>query len=135
MNTSMFASKVENSSKNLVTEALKFNVTAFGNNGITLTKATFRNTFNGYDMTNASLKVYKNTIANYNLLGSTAVGNVNGDVIFTGNNIIDSGNTNTYVVVIDGAIIDSVSRNQDWIISMTDLVTSTGIHFGDYANT
>jgi hypothetical protein len=73
VNTAVFVSKVENDSKNLFTEALKFSVTAFGNNGATLAGATFRNSFSGYDTTNASLKVYKNSIANRNLLGSTAL--------------------------------------------------------------
>jgi hypothetical protein len=135
MNTAMFASKVQNPNKNLITWALTFNVTAFGNNGATLAKATFNNIFSGYDMTNASLKVYRNTIANRNLLGSTAIGTVTWDVIFTDNNIIDAGNTNTYVVVVDGATLDPAARSQSWIISMLDLVTDSGIHLGDFTNT
>jgi hypothetical protein len=47
--------------------------------------------------------------------------------------MIDSGYTNNYVVAIEG-IVSNSSGNTDWVISMTDLETSTGIHFKDYSN-
>jgi hypothetical protein len=57
------------------------------------------------------------------------------DIVFTQNNIIEPANTNTYVVVVDGAVFALWAVNQFWVISMTDLVIDTGIHLGDYANT
>jgi hypothetical protein len=135
VNNSVIIQKAENTWKNIMTSALRFNVTAFWKDGITLTKATFKNTFSWYDITNAKLSVYKNSATNFNLLGSTSLWIVSWDVILNQNNSIDSGYTNNYVVVIDGITYDSNAKNQDWVISMTDLETSTGIHLSDYANT
>jgi hypothetical protein len=114
---------------------LKFSVSAFGKDWITLTKATFNNRFSWYDTTNAKLSVYKNSPTYANLLGSTALGVVTWDVIFTQNNLIDSWYVNTYVVIVEWIVYDSNARNQDWVVSMTDLITDSWIHFWDYANT
>jgi len=114
--------KAANTSKLLTTSALRFTVTAAGKDTITLSGVDFSNAVAGYTGT-IVLKVYKNSVSSANIAGTLNA--KTGLVTLTANNTVDAGNTVTYVVVLDGAIIDSQSNSQDWSVSLTNVQVGT----------
>lgn len=114
--------KAANTSKLLTTSALRFTVTAAGKDTITLSGVDFSNAVAGYTGT-IVLKVYKNSVSSANIAGTLNA--KTGLVTLTGNNTVDAGNTVTYIVVLDGAIIDSTSNSQDWSVSLTNVQVGT----------
>lgn len=114
--------KAANTSKLLTTSALRFTVTAAGKDTITLSRVDFSNAVAGYTGT-IVLKVYKNSVSSANIAGTLNA--KTGLVTLTANNTVDAGNTVTYIVVLDGAIIDSTSNSQDWSVSLTNVQVGT----------
>ncbi|MDD2908049.1 MAG: S-layer homology domain-containing protein [Candidatus Gracilibacteria bacterium] len=109
--------KASNSSKDLSTSALRFTVTASGKDSVTLSGATFDNVLSGY--TGATqLTVYKDTVSVSNIVGQ--VNATTGLVSFTANQTVDSGSTNTYIVVINGTI-DANANTPSWTVRLTNL--------------
>lgn len=125
--------KATNSSKNLTTSALRFTVTASGKDSVTLTGATFTNLLSGYTTGSGKLVVYKDSISSGNKLGETSVGTVSGAVTFNANNTVDNGSTNTYIVVLEGVVVDGGSNSQDWSVSLSN-VFFDGIWADSYDN-
>ncbi|NVP18144.1 hypothetical protein HUU51_05505, partial [Candidatus Gracilibacteria bacterium] len=125
--------KATNSSKNLTTSALRFTVTASGKDSVTLTGATFTNLLSGYTTGSGKLVVYKDSISSGNKLGETSVGTVSGAVTFNANNTVDNGSTNTYIVVLEGVVVDGGSNSQDWSVSLSN-VFFDGIGADSYDN-
>lgn len=125
--------KATNSSKNLTTSALRFTVTASGKDSVTLTGATFTNLLSGYTTGSGKLVVYKDSISSGNKLGETSVGTVSGAVTFNANNTVDNGSTNTYIVVLEGVVVDGDSNSQDWSVSLSN-VFFDGIWADSYDN-
>ncbi len=82
LENSAVIAKGTNSSKDLVTSALRFTVTAAGKDNVTLNSATFANIFSGYTLTNAKVTVYKDSISASNKLNlvttATATSNATG---------------------------------------------------------
>ena len=39
----------------------------------------------------------------------------------TAKNTVDAGDTVTYIVVVEGILVNSASTSQDWSVSMTDI--------------
>lgn len=67
------------------------------------------------------MKIYKTSIGASNLAATGTVGVMGGAINFTANRTIDAGTTTTYIVVIEGAIVDSNSTSHDWSVSLTNL--------------
>ena len=130
----MTVQKADNSSKLLTTSALRFSVTAAGKNSVILTGLNFTNALAGYTGS-MKLVVYKNSIAAGNKAGETSVGAAGvtptGVVALTANNgvnsTVDAGSTVTYIVTIEGALVNSTSNSQDWSVSLSD------VYFGGFA--
>jgi hypothetical protein len=130
-------SKTSNASKSLTTSALRFTVTAMGKDSVTLNSIKLDNKFSGYIGTDAKIVVYKNSISAANKVGQTSAGITTGAITLTSNNIIDSGVSVTYIVVIEGIVIDSASNNQDWSVSLTNANFNSGnlsVVVSDYVN-
>ena len=72
----MMVAKATNSSKSLTTSALRFTVTAYGKNQVTLSGIDFTTLLAGYITGSAQISVYQTTTATANLAGQTAVGSV-----------------------------------------------------------
>ena len=51
----------------------------------------------------------------------------------TANNTVDAGSSVTYIVVLDGALINSSSNTQDWSVSLTDVLFG-GLNASSYDN-
>lgn len=119
-NTAVVA-KATNSSKDLATSALRFTVTASGKDSVTLSGATFDNLFSGYTGS-TTLTVYKTSVSSANIVGT---GSTTGVVSFTANKTVDSGSTNTYIVVVDGTI-DASANSPSWTVRLSDLQVATG---------
>ncbi len=115
--------------KNIATDAMEFTMYAFGGNGITLTNATFDNTLSGYTGSMVLTVVRKSDNAAVGTLSATT-----GVVTFSSNNYIDAGTSTTYVVKIDGALIDGGSPSQNWTVSLTHLNINTGANTFDAAS-
>jgi hypothetical protein len=78
-----------------------------------------------------TIKIYKNSISNDNLVWSgadivsgTSVSN-QPIVVSWSNSSIDAGSTNTYIIVVEWAVY-SGSGTPDWSISLTDLKIESG---------
>ena len=125
--------KATNSSKQITTSALRFTVTASGKDSVTLDSATFANLFAGYTTGSAKIVVYKNSISAPNKLGETVAGTVTGAVALSGLNTVDAGSTNTYIVVVEGILVDGTANSQDWTVSLSDL-TISGVSANTYDN-
>jgi hypothetical protein len=116
----LVVAKAANSSKLLTTSALRFTVTAAGKNSITLSGVVLNNSIAGYTGT-ATLAVYKDSVSAGNKAGSLDA--KTGTVSFTANQTVDAGNTVTYIVAVEGLTSDaSVPGNQDWSVSLTDVL-------------
>ncbi len=107
-----------NPSKSLTTSALRFTATAAGKTSVTLTGLTFNNVFAGYTGTQ-TLIVYKDSIATANIAGTGAA--AGGVIALSANNVIDAGSTANYLVVVDGALVDSTAYTTDWSVSLTNV--------------
>lgn len=108
-------------SKNITTDAMEFMVTAFGQNLITLSGATFNNILSGYTGSTTLTIVRKSD----NATVGTATGST-GVVSFTANNTVDAGTSATYIVKIVGAVMDgSFPGTPDWSVSLTSLTAGT----------
>ncbi len=105
---------------------MEFTVNAFGLSSVTLSSATFNNVLSGY--TGGTLTVVrKSDMANV----GTGVGTT-GVVTFTANNVINANSSETYIVKMVGATIAPATVTSDWSVSLTNLVTSTGIDAAAY---
>lgn len=126
----MVVTKATNSSKLLTTSALRFTVAAAGKDSVTLTGLNFNNQLAGYTGT-VKVIVYKNSVSTANkaweLNASTGL------VPLNANNTVDAGSSVTYIVVLDGALINSSSNTQDWSVSLTDVLFG-GLSASSYDN-
>jgi hypothetical protein len=113
--------KAANPSKALTTSALKFTVSASGKDSATLNTLRFNNVLSGYTTSSAKIVVYKNSISAANKAGQTTAGAVSGTVVLTANNIVDTGVTTAYIVIIEGAVIDFAANGQDWNVTLSDV--------------
>lgn len=136
-NTAVFA-KATNSSKELTTSALRFTVTANGKNNVTLAGLTLAGKLSGYDVSTASVKVYKDSISSSNLAFTGTVdgsGNVVGATATSNNkNTVDAGSTVTYIVAIEGAVWASNSNTLDWNVKLSDVDLGNSISAATYNN-
>ncbi len=60
-----------------------------------------------------------------------------GTVYFAANQTVDAGSTNTYVVVIEGIVVDSTAYTQGWTVSLSDLNFSSAgnaVNVSSYQN-
>ena len=121
-------------SKNIATDAMRFTVNAFGKNSITLSGATFGNVLSGYtgSMVLTVIRASDNAVVG---TGSTSNGSTTTTITLGTNNSIDAGSSATYIVKVVGAVADStVSGNQDWTVSLTNLTVNTGVNTLDAAS-
>jgi hypothetical protein len=126
--------KSENPSKLLTTSALRFTVTAAGKNSVTLNSINFNNLLAGYDTTNTRLTVYKDSIAPGNIAYQASNNTIVWSVALTANNTVDAGSTVTYIVALENTVINPALQNQDWSVSITNLVFDTTLNANLYNN-
>ncbi len=127
-------SKASNSSKLLTTSALRLSVYADGKDQITLSGLTLNSSVSGYTGS-LVVKVYKDSVDSSNLAGTGTTGATT--ISLTANNTVSVGNTATYIVVVEGAIVDSSSSSQDWSVSVSDVSFNTWVatlNAADYKN-
>ena len=124
----LIVAKASNPNQLITTSALRFTVTAAGKNSVSLSQFAFTNALAGYSG-NMNLVVYKDAVSAANKAGE--LNTTTGIVTLTSNNIVDAGNTVTYIVAIEGAI--SSSENRDWSVSLTNVVFA-GLNASDYLN-
>lgn len=119
---SLVVAKAANGSKNLSTSALRFTVAAAGKDSVTLDAIEFDTILAGYTGS-ATIEVYKNSVSAANLVDSASIniGNDSASLTSLANNIVDAGQTVTYIVVVTGLAVDPSSNSQDWSITLTDL--------------
>lgn len=135
-NLAIFA-KASNPSKEISSSALRFTVTASGKNSVTLTGLTLEGRLSGYDVSGATVKVYKDSVNSNNLAfsgtidGSGALQGVTATA--NGKGTVDAGSTVTYIVLVEGAIGASGSNTLDWNIRLTD-VQFGGVSANAYTN-
>ena len=136
-------SKNTNGSKSLTTSALRFSVTATGEDSVELNTISFNNIFSGYTGAAATVKVYKNSVSAGNLLGTSAAfdaaaGGGAITVTLSANNTVDEGITMNYIVVVDGVAVDALANSSDWTVSATDInfdaSVATDVDVADYEN-
>ena len=128
--------KTANPSKLLTTSALRFTVTAAGKNSVTITGVDLTTLLAGYDTSATTVKIYKNSVSAANLAGHTSTTGAatialtdNGGI----NSTVDAGNTVTYIVALEGTVINSQSYSQDWSVSLTN-VEFAGLNASAYYN-
>lgn len=123
-NTAVVA-KASNSSKSIVDSALRFTVTAAGKNNITLDSLKLSSLLSGYTGSQM-VKVYKDSIGSDNL-AFTGVTGADVTLAKTANakNTVDAGSTVTYIVVVEGALVDSSAQSVDWTLSLKNVVLDT----------
>ncbi len=128
--------KSTNGSKSITTSALRFSVTATGEDSIELNTMTFSNSFFNYNTAAAKIVVYKNSVSPANKLGETVAGTVTGAVTLSANNTVDEGITMNYIVVLEGVIASGA--DPDWTVSLNDInfdaSVSTDVDVADYEN-
>ncbi len=130
-NTAVIA-KASNPSKNLATSALRFTVSASGQNMVTLTSIDLTSLLAWYTGSIA-VNVYKDAISIANLAGTGAIWSNQTIAIWNGKNTVDIGSTSTYIIVADGAVIDAWSPSSDWSILLKN-VTFDWLSAKDYSN-
>ncbi|NOZ43790.1 MAG: hypothetical protein GXP45_01225, partial [bacterium] len=122
----LFVAKAENPNKGLTTSALRFTITADGKNSVTLTGLSINIAPSGYITTSGEIKVYKTSVSSSNLAGKLAY--VGGDqtIVMTGNSsansVVDAGTTAEYIVVLEGALVDSTASSTDWNVTLKDIM-------------
>ncbi len=114
-------------SKNLVTNALVFKVTAAGTDKVTLTGATFNLALANYataGYTAGTIKVYNagNLVGSTSLSGATLT---SVPVNFTAYNTVGTGNDGTFTVYIEGLSLNA-STTEGWTVKLTDLTVNVG---------
>ncbi|EKE29443.1 MAG: hypothetical protein ACD_2C00174G0005 [uncultured bacterium (gcode 4)] len=124
--------KALNPNKELTTSALRFTVTAPPSwNGVIMNSIDVSALLSGY-IWNATVKVYKNLISQSTLAWA---GNIwsNQKILLWGNNSTDPGNTNTFIITVEGAILNPNSSMSEWIVRLEDVVI-WGISTRAYSN-
>ena len=122
--------KDSNSDKDLANSAIRFSITASGNDKVTLAKITVKPNISGYKDGTTSwstmtgvLSIYKDSVSDSNLVG-TGVYTNNQAVDFDADNYntIDAGSTNHYIVTFNNVVIDSNANSSDWSVNITDSI-------------
>ncbi|EKE29673.1 MAG: hypothetical protein ACD_2C00125G0001 [uncultured bacterium (gcode 4)] len=132
-NTAVIA-KATNPSKELTTSALRFSVAASGKNSVTISSLSLSSLLSGYTGSTV-VSVYKDSISASNLAFTGTLGSAQ-TLLPTANakNTVDAGSTATYIVAIEGTIIDATAQQSSWTISLNDVVFGTAISAKNYYN-
>ncbi len=120
LDRTIVVAKLDNPNKSLTTSAMRFSVTANGKD-VNLSGVTAILTAAGYDGVGSDLtvKLYKNTVSAANEV--------------TGPTTIDAGTTVTFIVAVPGALINSTSSSQDWIITLS-AINIDSLNVAPYTN-
>ena len=121
--------KAANTSKLLTTSALRFTATAAGKNSVTLNSVSLTNLLAGYTGT-ANVVIYKDSVSTANIAGSGAAATI----ALTANNTVDAGNTVTYIVAVEGVVVDSSKYSQDWSVALTNVLFNTSLNANLFNN-
>lgn len=117
--------KTTNTSKDLNISAVRFSISAIGKNQAIISNITIKTNLTGY--TGATdISIYKDTISNINLVWSGTISSVWTLIQTTSNNIINSGSTNNYIIVVNWAVIDSTANTSDWSVIIEDITYNLG---------
>ncbi|MEI6672486.1 MAG: S-layer homology domain-containing protein [bacterium] len=121
--------KAANTSKLLTTSALRFTATAAGKNSVTLNSVSLTNLLAGYTGT-ANVVIYKDSVSTANIAGSGA----SSTITLNANNTVDAGNTVTYIVAVEGVVVDSSKYSQDWSVALTNVLFNTSLNANLFNN-
>jgi hypothetical protein len=117
--------KESNGSKDLATSAVRFSITATGKSQATLSGFTVKANLSGY--TGATdVSIYKDSFSTNNLVGSGTISSTGAFIAVTAYPTVDAGSTNHYIVVVNGAVIDSTAQSVDWTMSVTNVTYNLG---------
>ncbi len=128
-----------NSNKDLATSALRFSVTATGNNEVVLSGVTIKANISGYTGS-TEIKIYKDSVSDANLAGSgTYTNNTATGIVFTNYKNVTAWTTVHYIVTFPNAVVDSNSNSQDWTVNLTDANVklddvNSSVNVKDYTN-
>ncbi len=119
-----------NTNKDLANSALRFSVTATGNNEVVLTGAYIKANISGYTGDITEVKVYKDSVADTNLAATGTLNNngtsYSGSVIFSDYKNVTAWTTVHYIVTFPNAVVDSTSNSHDWTVNLTNATVNLG---------
>lgn len=119
----MIVTQAANTSKNLSTSAIRFTITNNGQNDSNITNLYFDTLLQGYTGS-ADIQIYRNNVSGPNLVGWSLINTVWYDtqvIVPMQNQLVDAGNTVTYIVVIAGTAIDPNEPSQYREISLSGI--------------